>query len=102
MPLRLIQVAAGVCKLARVDAGVKQSRIAAALDADQSTVARFEKGNWPTDLERTVAAYADELDLDQAGMWRQIIEVWNSPDQQRELELESMFRALREEVDGAG
>lgn len=101
VPLRLIQVIAGVCKFERREADIKQSRVAAALNVDQSTIARFEKGNWPEDVELTARAYADTLEIPEEKLWRRIMDVRFSVELQAELMLEEMFQDLREGDDSA-
>jgi DNA-binding XRE family transcriptional regulator len=74
--LRLIEAIAFTAREARKEARLKQSRVAAALNADQSTIARFEKGNWPEDLEATIRAYAEELEVDPAQLLHDGVQRW--------------------------
>ena len=58
MARSLVKSMAYAAKQARTEAGIKQVRVAAFLDVDQSTIARFEAGRgWPEDLGRTLQAY---------------------------------------------
>lgn len=58
MPRSLVRAMAYVAKRSRLEAEIKQVRVAAFLNVDQSTIARFEKGGgWPEDLGRTLRAY---------------------------------------------
>jgi hypothetical protein len=68
---------------ARKAKGRKQVHVAASLDRDQSTVARFEKAarkpleaGWPIDADATVAAYADDLDISPLTIWGRALELW--------------------------
>lgn len=62
---------------ARIEADVKHVRIAAALDMDQSTISRFERGEaWPRDADAIIRAYAEELGLDERELWRRGLERW--------------------------
>lgn len=71
---------------ARMAKARKQVHVAASLDRDQSTVARFEKaagGNgvkigWPTNPDAMVAAYADDLDISPLEIWRTALDLWAS------------------------
>lgn len=64
------------------DPPVKQVRIAAAADTDQSTVFRFEQsGVWPRDLDVMLAAYAEALDLgDPRAIWDRALASWRTSD----------------------
>lgn len=78
MPESLIEWAALTAKNARKAAGIKQSRIAAELDMDQSTVARFESGKWPADPDGMLAAYARVCGIDGGALtfWATAAELW--------------------------
>src|SRR4029453_1161161 len=53
------------CRLAREERGVVQVKIAAAIEVNQATIARFEDGTaWPRHPEQVLMAYASELDMD--------------------------------------
>lgn len=74
-PDPLLVALARICREARVAAGRKQVHIAARLDVDQSTVARFERaGGWPQNIGSIVTAYAEELDLDQWELWQRALD----------------------------
>jgi len=62
---------------AREEADIKHVRIAAALNVDQSTISRFEKGEaWPRDADAVIQAYAEELEIDPRVLWRKGLERW--------------------------
>lgn len=56
----------------------KQVHVAAALSIDQSTVYRFEQGeSWPRQTDAVVAAYAEDLDIDDAReIWELALRMW--------------------------
>ena len=65
------------CRQAREDRGVVQVKIAAAIEVNQATIARFEDGSaWPRRPERVLMAYATELDLDMRLLWVQALVMW--------------------------
>lgn len=80
MPETMIEWAAVAAKLARqaADPPIKQSRIAAELDVDQSTIARFESGKWPADPDRMLAAYAQVCGIEGGALafWATAAELW--------------------------
>jgi hypothetical protein len=64
---------------ARIAAGRKQVHVAASADVDQSTVHRFESAiAWPRDIDRMVAAYADDLDIPAVELWRRAVDAWGA------------------------
>lgn len=68
---------ARVAAEARSEADLKHVRIAAALDMDQSTISRFERGEaWPRDADTVIRAYAEELGIDERELWRRALERW--------------------------
>ena len=73
----MIHWLAEVAREAREEAGVKHVMIAAALNMDQSSVSRFEKGEaWPRDADATIQAYGEELGIDPRVLWRRALERW--------------------------
>ena len=65
------------CRTAREEAGVKQVRIAAAIDVNQATIARFEDGlAWPRNPEELLMAYASELVMDVRLLWVHAFVLW--------------------------
>ena len=53
------------CRQAREDRNIVQVKIAAAIEVNQATIARFEDGSaWPRRPEEVLMAYASELDMD--------------------------------------
>lgn len=74
---RMLYWLAVTCRKHRDVQGVKQSRVAALLDADQTTVTRFEQGVvWPRDADKTVTAYSEALNIDARRLWQEAIELW--------------------------
>ena len=65
------------CRQAREDKGVVQVRIAAAIEVNQATIARFEDGSaWPRRPEEVLMAYASELDMDVRLLWLHAFVLW--------------------------
>ena len=65
------------CRLAREERGVVQVKIAAAIEVNQATIARFEDGSaWPRKPEEVLLAYATELDIDMRLLWVQALVMW--------------------------
>ena len=57
----------------------KLAHIAASASVDQSTVWRFEhRGTYPRDLDKLIAAYAHDLDMEPLAIWEHAIELWRS------------------------
>ncbi len=57
--------------------GVVQVRIAAAIEVNQATIARFEDGSaWPRKPEEVLMAYASELEMDVRLLWVQALVLW--------------------------
>jgi hypothetical protein len=79
-PDPLLVAIARVCRREREAAHIKQVRVAAEVDVDQSTLARFERaGGWPRHPKSVgvyVRAYAKELDLDPAEILHKAVELW--------------------------
>src|SRR5262245_7592620 len=65
------------CRTAREEANVKQVRIAAAIEVNQATIARFEDGvAWPRNPEDVLMAYANELFMDVRLLWVHAFVLW--------------------------
>ena len=62
---------------AREERGVVQVKIAAAIEVNQATIARFEDGiAWPRQPEEVLMAYASELDMDVRLLWLHAFVPW--------------------------
>lgn len=57
---------------------IKLIRIAYQLDKSEATMSRFESGQTWHDLERAVAAYADEFGEDPFDIWAAALELWRA------------------------
>ena len=65
------------CRQAREERGVVQVRIAAAIEVNQATIARFEEGSaWPRHPEEVLMAYASELEMDVRLLWLHAFVLW--------------------------
>ena len=65
------------CRQAREEKNVVQVKIAAALEVNQATIARFEDGTtWPRRPEEVLMAYANELDMDVRLLWLHAFVLW--------------------------
>jgi DNA-binding XRE family transcriptional regulator len=65
------------CRTAREEANVEQVRIAAAIDVNEATIARFEDGiAWPRHPEQLLMAYANELFMDVRLLWVHAFVLW--------------------------
>ncbi len=65
------------CRQAREDRGVVQVKIAAAIEVNQATIARFEDGSaWPRQPEEVLMAYASELEMDVRLLWLHAFVLW--------------------------
>lgn len=54
-----------------------QVHVAASLNRNQSTIARFELGEtWPKDPDATIAAYADDLGIEPIELWTAALDMW--------------------------
>lgn len=61
----------------RKDADRKHVHIAASMDADQSTIYRFEnEDGWPELADLTIAAYAHDLDVSPIEIWERALALW--------------------------
>jgi hypothetical protein len=60
----------------------KHVHIGASANADQSTVSRFESGeSMPRDLDKMIAGYADDLDVDAREIWAAALRLWDASTQ---------------------
>ena len=65
------------CRQAREERKVVQVKIAAAIEVNQATIARFEDGTaWPRRPEEVLMAYASELDIDVRLLWLHAFVLW--------------------------
>ena len=65
------------CREARAESKVVQVKIAAAIEVNQATIARFEDGTaWPRRPEVVLMAYADELEMDVRLLWLHAFVLW--------------------------
>ena len=77
VPRPLLPWLGRACRTAREEAGIKQVRIAAAVDVNQATIARFEEGAaWPRNPENVLMAYASELFMDVRLLWVHAFVLW--------------------------
>ena len=84
------------CRQAREERKIVQVKIAAAIEVNQATIARFEDGvAWPKRPEELLMAYASELNIDVRMLWVHAFVLWleNEPvlDQQSQ---EGIWAAL--------
>ena len=65
------------CRQAREERHVVHVRIAAAIEVNQATIARFEDGSaWPRKPEEVLMAYASELEMDVRLLWVHAFVLW--------------------------
>ena len=77
VPRPLLPWLGRACRQAREDRNVVQVRIAAAIEVNQATIARFEEGiAWPRKPEEVLMAYASELDMDVRLLWLHAFVLW--------------------------
>jgi transcriptional regulator with XRE-family HTH domain len=82
------------CRQAREDRGVVQVRIAAAIEVNQATIARFEDGSaWPRHPEEVLMAYASELEMDVRLLWLHAFVLWLEHDPVLDKESQEQIRA---------
>jgi DNA-binding XRE family transcriptional regulator len=68
---------ARACRQAREERKVVQVKIAAAIEVNQATIARFEDGvAWPKRPEEVLMAYATELEMDVRVLWVHAFVLW--------------------------
>ncbi len=88
------------CRQAREEKGVVQVKIAAAIEVNQATVARFEDGAaWPKRPEEVLMAYASELGIDVRLLWLHALVLWleNEPvlDDEGQKRIRAALKRLR-------
>ena len=78
---------------AREERNVKQVKIAAAIEVNQATIARFEDGiAWPRQPEEVLMAYASELDMDVRLLWLHAFVLWLEHDPVLDKESQEQIR----------
>ena len=79
---------------AREERGVVQVKIAAAIQVNQATIARFEDGiAWPRQPEEVLMAYASELDMDVRLLWLHAFVLWLENEPVLDKESQEQIRA---------
>ena len=74
--------------------GVVQVKIAAAIEVNQATIARFEDGTaWPRHPEEVLMAYASELDMDVRLLWLHAFVLWLEHEPVLDTESQEQIRA---------
>ena len=82
------------CRQAREERNVVQVRIAAAIEVNQATIARFEDGSaWPRHPEEVLMAYASELDMDVRLLWLHAFVLWLEHEPVLDTESQERIRA---------
>ena len=82
------------CRQAREDRNVVQVKIAAAIEVNQATIARFEEGiAWPRKPEEVLMAYASELDMDARLLWLHAFVLWLEHEPVLDTESQERIRA---------
>lgn len=70
----MLEPLAAVARGVRRDAGRTQLDVATRAGVSHAAISRFERAeNWPQDVDRIVAAYATECDVDEIEIWRRAI-----------------------------
>ena len=87
------------CRQAREERKIVQVKIAAAIEVNQATIARFEDGTaWPRRPEEVLMAYARELSIDVRLLWLHAFVFWleNEPvlDQESQEQIEAALGRL--------
>ena len=81
------------CRQAREERNVVQVRIAAAIEVNQATIARFEDGTaWPRQPEELLMAYASELNMDVRLLWLHAFVLWLEHDPVLDQESQEQIR----------
>src|SRR4051812_18597519 len=88
------------CRQAREERNVVQVKIAAAMEVNQATIARFEDGAaWPKRPEEVLMAYAGELKIDVRLLWLHAFVLWleNEPvlDEESQADIRAALERLR-------
>lgn len=82
---------------ARKAAERKQVHVAASADVDQSTIARFERGDaWPRRTDSIIDAYASDLDIDSIQVWEEALKLWKAHREGAELDTADIIEDLVE------
>ena len=82
------------CRQAREERDVVQVKIAAAIEVNQATIARFEDGTaWPRRPEEVLMAYATELDMDVRLLWLHAFVLWLEHEPVLDTESQEQIRA---------
>jgi predicted transcriptional regulator len=82
------------CRQAGEERNVVQVKIAAAIEVNQATIARFEDGTaWPRRPEEVLMAYASELDMDMRLLWLHAFVLWLEPEPVLDKESQEQIRA---------
>jgi predicted transcriptional regulator len=100
VPRPLLPWLGRACRQARENMNVKQVKIAAAIEVNQATIARFEEGiAWPRQPEQVLMAYASELFMDVRLLWLHAFVLWieNEPvlDKQSQDEIRAALKRLK-------
>ena len=100
VPRPLLPWLGRACRQAREERSVKQVKIAAAIEVNQATIARFEDGSaWPRQPEELLMAYASELDVDVRLLWLHAFVLWieNEPvlDKDSKEEIRAALKRLK-------
>ena len=74
-------------------------RIAAAIEVNQATIARFEDGSaWPRKPEDVLMAYASELEMDVRLLWVHAFVLWLEHEPVLDSESQERIRAALERL----
>ena len=100
VPRPLLPWLGRACRQAREEANVKQVKIAAEIEVNQATIARFEEGlAWPRQPEEVLMAYASVLFMDVRLLWLHAFVLWieNEPvlDKQSQGEIRAALKRLK-------
>jgi transcriptional regulator with XRE-family HTH domain len=77
VPRPLLPWLGRAARQAREERNVKQVKIAAEIEVNQATIARFEDGiAWPRQPEEVLMAYASVLDMDMRLLWLHAFVLW--------------------------
>jgi transcriptional regulator of aromatic amino acid metabolism len=95
---------AEAAKELRLGAGRKLVHPAASGNMDQSTLYRFERHQGqPESIDATVAAYADDLDIEPIEIWERALELWRAAAAlTAEAEVDRLAEEIASELDEGG
>lgn len=96
----MIEFLSQVAKNARKQDRGKAGRVAVAARVDQSTLYRFERGNWPANADQVIEGYAAELGIDPITLWRRAMEKWLASEPEN-IESAEKLAALEKAFDDA-